>query len=116
MQASHSTGATSQQGFWQLPDLGFELTQCEAVLDSLHALRRQSIGTVLEIMQTAGKQCLGLLELVKLAAPILGIELSPNRRPVTLHAQALQPCCYPLCAECSGLNVKLFARYLQSCL
>ena len=106
-------GTRSQQGIWQLPDLCLELTQCEAVLNSFHALCRQSIGTVLEIMQTAGKQCLGLLELVELAAPILGTKLSPDRHPVTLHAHALQPCCDPLCAECSGLSA-IFCK-IETC-
>ncbi len=37
-----------QQGTW-LPDLCSEVTQCEAVLNELHALSRQSSGIVLVI-------------------------------------------------------------------
>lgn len=100
MQARHSMGTISKQDLEEKADLCSEVTQCKAVLDSFHALSRQSIAFILEIMQTAGKQCLGLLEL---AAPILGTELSPNRHPVTLNAHALQPRCQPLCAQCNVL-------------
>ena len=100
MQARHSMGTTSKQDLEEKSDLCSEVTQCKAVLDSFHALSRQSIAFVLEVMQTAGKQCFCLLEL---AAPILGIELSPDRQPETLNAHALQPCCEPPCAGCNML-------------
>ncbi len=107
MQARCSMGTISKQDHQQQSDLCSELTQCKAVLNLFHALSRQSVAFILEIMQTAGKQCLGLREV---AAPILGIELSPDRHPVTLNAHALQPCCDPLCAGrnmCWGLNFQI---------
>ena len=95
MQARRSMGTTPEQDHQQQSYLCSEVTQCKAMLNSFHALSRQSVAFILEIMQTAGKHSLGLLEL---AAPIPGTEVSPDRHPVSLNAHALQLCCDPLCA------------------